>query len=63
MSDKIKKDQAYEFFNLSCRGASEAFKTLPHLYQLVCTNSTRVEEIDISFDNKQENYNFIHLNE
>ncbi|CAF1472498.1 unnamed protein product [Adineta steineri] len=37
MSTKLQKDQAYEFTNLNIRSASDAFKTLPHQYQLVCT--------------------------
>ncbi|CAF2876708.1 unnamed protein product [Rotaria sp. Silwood2] len=38
-------------------------KTLPHQFQLVCTNATRVQEIDLPFDHRQISYNFIHLNQ
>ncbi|CAF5004331.1 unnamed protein product, partial [Rotaria sp. Silwood1] len=54
---------AYEFTNLSIRPASENFKTLPHQFQLVCTNATKLQEIDLPFDHRQISYNFTHLNE
>ncbi|CAF1239382.1 unnamed protein product [Rotaria sp. Silwood1] len=63
MSGKIKKNQAYEFTNLTIRTTSNAFKTLPHLFQLVCTSSTRVQEIDLTISPIQPVYNLIHLKE
>jgi hypothetical protein len=79
MSDKLKKntvinfekernhlhhiEQAYEIKNLTIRPASEAFKTLPHSYQLVCTNSTSVQEINLPFDHQIISYDFTHLNQ
>ncbi|CAM4827046.1 unnamed protein product [Rotaria magnacalcarata] len=49
--------------NLSIRPASETLKTLPHPFQLVCTNATNVQEIDLSFDHRQISYSFTHLNQ
>ncbi|CAF3852303.1 unnamed protein product [Rotaria magnacalcarata] len=63
MTDKLKKDKAYDFMNLSIRPASETLKTLPHPFQLVCTNATNVQEIDLSFDHRQISYSFTHLNQ
>lgn len=48
---------------MTIRPASNEFKTLPHLFQLVCTNGTNVQEIDFDIDNRQTSYNFVHLNQ
>jgi hypothetical protein len=55
--------KAYEFTNLSIRPASDAFKTLSHLFQLVCTNATFVQEIHSTFDHRMIPYDFTHLNQ
>lgn len=39
------------------------YKTLPHPFQLLCTNATRVENIDVPFERGQPIFNFTHLNE
>ncbi|CAF5136544.1 unnamed protein product, partial [Rotaria magnacalcarata] len=52
MSNKLKKNKAYEFTNLNIRLASDAFKTLPHQFQLLCTNGTNVKEIDFPVDHQ-----------
>ncbi|CAF3436348.1 unnamed protein product [Rotaria socialis] len=63
MSSKLKKNKAYEFSNLNIRPASDAFKTLSHQFQLLCTNGTTVKEIDFRLDHQHSCYNFVHLNQ
>ncbi|CAF1362680.1 unnamed protein product [Rotaria magnacalcarata] len=63
MSSKLKKNKAYEFTNLNIRPASDAFKTLSHQFQLLCTNGTNVKEIDFRFDHQHLCYKFVHLNQ
>ncbi|CAF1678640.1 unnamed protein product, partial [Rotaria magnacalcarata] len=63
MSNKLKKNKAYEFTNLNIRLASDAFKTLPHQFQLLCTNGTNVKEIDFPVDHQHVCYKFVHLNQ
>ncbi|CAF3351327.1 unnamed protein product, partial [Rotaria sp. Silwood2] len=63
MEEKLKIDRGHELTNLSIRPASDCFKTLPHPYQLTCTNATRVQEINLSYDLNNITYNFIHLNQ
>ncbi|CAF2142823.1 unnamed protein product, partial [Rotaria magnacalcarata] len=63
MSNKLKKNKAYEFTNLNIRLASDAFKTLPHQFQLLCTNGTNVKEIDFPVDHQHLCYKFVHLNQ
>ncbi|CAF4001841.1 unnamed protein product [Rotaria sordida] len=63
MSNKLEKDKVYEFTNLSVRPAPNVYKTLPHDYQLVCNNATRIEEISLAFNYQQIANNFIHLNQ
>ena len=55
--------QAYEFTNLSIRTSVDAYKTLPHVYQLTCNNATRVHEIDAPFDLRQTCYSFTPLSQ
>ncbi|CAF4049771.1 unnamed protein product, partial [Rotaria sordida] len=63
MTDKLKKNQAYEFTNLTIKSAVDIYKTLPHPFQLTCTNGTRVREIDSPFVLEQNTYNFTPLNQ
>jgi hypothetical protein len=49
--------------NLSIRPASNTYKTLPHQFQLTCTNATCVREIHPPYDRPQISYNFTHLNQ
>ncbi|CAF4877736.1 unnamed protein product, partial [Rotaria sp. Silwood1] len=63
MADKLKKNQAYEFTNLTIKSAVDIYKTLPHPFQLTCTNGTRVREIDPPFVLEENTYNFTPLNQ
>ncbi|CAF1247877.1 unnamed protein product [Adineta steineri] len=63
MTEKLKLNQAYEFKNLTIRASSDAYKTVAHPCQLICTTGTRVQEVDLSFNFQQISYNFIHLNQ
>ena len=49
--------------NLSVREVVDAYKTLPHPFQLVCGNGTRVQEIEFPFDIGGISFNFTHLND
>ncbi|CAF1539593.1 unnamed protein product [Adineta ricciae] len=63
MSEKLVKNQVYEFLNLTIKSADEMYKTLPHPYQLVCTNATCAIETERLFDLQESTYNFTPLSQ